>query len=288
MREIIAASALAAIALFGTSCTRGDAPRDGAASRDGTSSMVAIPAGKALLGCNAAVDAECENDEPPGGLVELAAFEIDATEVTVAEYRACVDAGACSAQGLELPSSGKADRPELVWTCNWGKPDRDRHPINCLDWNAAVAFCTWAKKRLPTANEWERTARGTDGRRYPWGNDEPTPEQAVFGQVVGKGGKTAPVGTTPGDVSPFGLFGMAGNILEWCADWHGPYPANDAEPLDNPLGPPQGLQRIQRGGCWAYEAPALRTTARTLSPPSQRLNMVGFRIVVDATPDEIA
>src|SRR5690606_30563693 len=105
--------------------------------------------------------------------------------------------------------------------------------------------------------------------------------------TIGKGGKAAPVGTTPGDISPFGVLDMAGNVLEWCADWYGPYPAEDSTLLDNPAGPPQGAQRIMRGGCWAWEAPGLRTTARTLAPPQQRLNLAGFRIVVDATPEEL-
>ena len=166
--------------------------------------------------------------------------------------------------------------------------DADEQPAIGVEHADAEAYAKWAGGRLPTEAEWEFAARGTDGRRYPWGNEDPKPDQAVFGLTIGKGGKAAPVGSTPGDVSPFGILDMAGNVLEWCADWYAPYPTDGVEPLDNPAGPPQGAQRIMRGGCWAYEAPGLRAASRTLAPPQQRLNLAGFRIVVDATTDEVA
>lgn len=239
-----------------------------------TGKMVRIAAGKALLGCNEAVDAECEDDEKPGAMVELATFEIDVTEVTVAQFRACVDAGGCSAQGLDMPSSGTADEPNLTWTCNWGKPDRSNHPINCISWEAAVAYCKWAKKRLPSAKEWERAARGTDGRRYPWGNDpvKPAPQANLSDKTLldnKPGGwglaefhdgfiSTAPVGSFPAGDSPVGAKDMAGNVWEFVTD------GNET-------------RHEMRGGSWSYFPIALRTSDKAYAPNGRRNGDTGFR-----------
>lgn len=253
------------------------APAMGAAEAPRTPpAMVSVPAGKAMLGCNAAVDAECEDDEKPGGVVELPAFEIDTTEVTVAQYRSCVDAGACSAAGLELPNSGTADEPELAWTCNWGKPDRDDHPINCIGSQAAADYCKWAKKRLPSSQEWERAARGTDGRRYPWGNDavQAKPQANLSDKTLldnQPGGwglnefvdgfvSTAPVGSFPAGDSPDGAKDMAGNVWEFVSD------GNDS-------------RSEMRGGAWSYYPIALRVSDKAYAPHGRRNGDTGFRCV---------
>ncbi|MBL8850012.1 MAG: DUF1501 domain-containing protein [Planctomycetaceae bacterium] len=232
--------------------------------------LVFVPAGEYTRGSDEIAV------ERPTHRVRVRPFWMARTPVTNAMYREF-----CKATGHRATdySNSHLLSPKLT--------DADDQPVIGVDHADAAAYAKWAGGRLPTEAEWEFAARGTDGRRYPWGDADPLPEQAVFAQTVGKGGKTAPVGTTPGDASPFGILDMAGNVLEWCADWYAPYPTDATEPLDNPAGPPSGLQRVQRGGCWAYEAPALRAASRTLAPPNQRLNMVGFRIVVDATPDEL-
>jgi serine/threonine protein kinase len=122
--------------------------------------MVLIPAGEFMMGCNETVDQQCYDHEKPSKEVYLDAFYIDKYEVTVAEYRRCGEAGKCSTQNLTPYDS-----------CNWNKAGRTNHPINCVDWNQAQAYCEWAGKRLPTEAEWEKAARGTDGRVYPWGNE---------------------------------------------------------------------------------------------------------------------
>lgn len=122
--------------------------------------MVHIPAGKFWMGCKSDVDQSCEDDEKPGREVDLDAFRIDTYEVSVADYRQCVEAGACSEQNLTKYES-----------CHWNKSDRADHPINCVDWNQARSYCQWAEKRLPSEAEWEKAARGDDGRTYPWGNE---------------------------------------------------------------------------------------------------------------------
>lgn len=236
--------------------------------------MLAVPAGSAMLGCNEAVDKECEEDEKPGGEVKLAAFEIDETEVTVAQYRACVEAKGCSAEGLDMPSSGEKDEPDLTWTCNWGKADRDQHPINCISWEAAVAYCAWANKRLPTAQEWERAARGTDGRKFPWGNDPVKPkaqanlsDKTLLESAPGRWGlkeyddgfiATAPVGSFPDGDSPVGAKDMAGNVWELVSDT-------------------ERGQHEMRGGSWSYYPIALRCSDRAYAPHGRRNGDTGFR-----------
>jgi formylglycine-generating enzyme required for sulfatase activity len=270
IRELIACFIFVMVALLGgTNMVVAAPPAAGPA-------MLTVPAGKGLIGCNEAVDSECEEDEKPGRVVETAAFEIDVTEVTVAQYRACVDSGTCSAQGLELPSSGTADEPDLAWTCNWGNPDRDRHPINCISWEAAGAFCKWANKRLPTATEWERAARGTDGRRYPWGNEavKPSPQANLSDKTLldsKPGGwglnefvdgfvSTAPVGSFPAGDSPVGAKDMAGNVWELVTD------GNET-------------RHEMRGGAWSYYPIALRVSDKAYAPNGRRNGDTGFRCV---------
>src|SRR5262249_8244601 len=120
--------------------------------------MVFVPAGEFFMGCNEKVDTECWDDEKPGRTVNLPAFAIDKTEVTVAEYKKCVDEGRCT-------------RPDTGSLCTWGKTGREQHPINCVDWNQAKAFCEWAEKRLPTEAEWEYTARAGKTGKYSFGNE---------------------------------------------------------------------------------------------------------------------
>ncbi len=238
------------------------------------SDMITVPSGAAHIGCNEAVDKECEKDEMPGGKVEIAAFEIDVTEVTVAQYAACVVAGACTAQGLLMPSTGTEDQPELVWTCNWQVKGRGQHPINCISFEMAETYCKWAEKRLPSAAEWERAARGTDGRRYPWGNEDVTPSpQANLSDITllnnkpgGWGLKeyndgyisTAPVGSFPAGDSPVGAKDMAGNIWEFVTDGD-----------EN--------RKEMRGGSWSYFPHSLRVSDKAYAQNGRRNGDTGFR-----------
>ena len=119
------------------------------------SATLPVPGGAFTMGCNAAVDQNCEGDENPMRSVTLTAFEIDQTEVTQGRYAACVAAGKCAP-------------PSCAWNC-----DESASPAVCVTWDQAKAYCAWAGRRLPTEAEWELAARGTDGRKYPWGNDEP-------------------------------------------------------------------------------------------------------------------
>ncbi len=237
--------------------------------------MVSVPGGPFLMGCSESVDTECVDYERPGRTVEVGAFSIDKTEVTVAAYARCHSAGQCSSTGLGLPFFDGQDQPEFVEFCNWQKAGRDNHPINCLNWNQALAFCKWAGKRLPSEAEWEKAARGTDGRKYPWGNaaygsggrvanvaDETAKRRypqwtTTAGYDDGFVG-TADVGMFPAGASPSGALDMIGNVFEWTADSF-------------------ELGRAVRGGSWDVGPQGARASSRSWVDPANRNATVGFR-----------
>ncbi|MRG90908.1 formylglycine-generating enzyme family protein [Polyangium spumosum] len=210
-------------------------------------------------------------DEYPPHEVYLSDVWIDRTEVTVARYRRCVAAGHC----LEPPyASGAArfDRPEL--------------PVVMVTWNDAAAFCAWTGGRLPTEAEWERAARGTRGRRYPWGNlwngsivnhgklswDELDPTDGFL--------ELAPVSSFPDGRTPDGFADMAGNVEEWVADYYAPRYQEGS--VMNPRGPTQGEERVLRGGGYVHGRPFLRAASRQHDLPSMRRPWRGFRCARDA------
>jgi formylglycine-generating enzyme required for sulfatase activity len=236
--------------------------------------MVPVPAGAFVMGSS--------GDDGPQHRVTLSAFCLDRTEVTVKSYAACVIAKTCIAPHVEVST-----------LCN--RDDRPDHPVVCVDWSQAAAYCTWRGARLPTEAEWEYAARGSDGRSYPWGNDAPTAKRVnacgsecvAFGKRVlgrdwvamydGDDGwdTTAPVGSFPAGASPFGVLDMAGNVWEWTADWRADY---TAAPATNPHGPATGTARVNRGGGWhGHLAGDIRATARSSDDPALRSNSVGFR-----------
>jgi len=246
--------------------------------------MCAVPAGEFWMGCNESVDDECTAAERPGGNVRLTAYWIDRYEVTVDDYRACVDAGVCSAEGLETPAWAGRERPEWSWACNWGKAGREDHPLNCVDWHQAREYCRFVGKRLPSEAEWEKAARGEDGRKYPWGDagfdsgrkwaniaDETSRAEqpdwtCAAGYDDGYHG-TAPVGSFPAGASPYGLHDMIGNTWEWTASMH------------------RGRKDRMaiRGGGWGIGPAAARASARAGSSPRARNVNGGFRCALSAT-----
>jgi len=241
--------------------------------------MVEVEAGPFHYGCNAEVDSHCERDEKPGGSRQLPAFWIDRFEVTVQDFRACVEAGICSSEGLGMPIS--RGRPDQAWAfaCNWGKAGRDLAPINCVDWQQAERYCRWREKRLPSEVEWEKAARGSDGRVYPWGNERDP--RALVANIADETIKrfqptwkavaeyndgyytTAPVGQFPSGASPSGAQDMSGNVWEWTSDW---YDGSRRE-------------KVLRGGAWNNLPESVRTSFRHRARPESRAPEVGFRCV---------
>ena len=251
--------------ICGTSCgTCGD----GLACHSGTcwspleNGMVRVPSGVFTMGCNSELDNKCRENELPAHEVFVSDFFIDRSEVTVARYRECVDAGSCTAP----------DQPSA--SCTWGREGFDDHPMTCVDWYQAVDYCRFMGKRLPTEAEWEKAARGTDNRVYPWGNDPPTCDRAViFEFESGRGcgtGETMPVcSKSPAGDSPYGACDMLGNVWERVSDWYSEtYYA--VSPADDPTGPLHGPGRVSRGGTITYykRDTYLRNSARNYHIPS--------------------
>ena len=220
------------------------------------------------MGCDPR-DTGCSDAEKPRHEVHVAPFRIMKTEATVGMYKLCVDAGRCEA-------------PNTVGYCNWTKAGRENHPINCVNWFQADAFCRWLGAKLPREAEWELTARGTSGKIYPWGNQRASCDYAVMrDQGVGCGkGSTWPVCSKLRGRSPFGACDLAGNVSEWVADrYSAEYYANSAE--RNPTGPTRGTKRVARGGSWDYGYPrVLRTSNRYSYPFGFGNDDLGFRCVI--------
>jgi len=222
--------------------------------------MIAIPAGSFTMG-----SPDGDDRERPPHPVQVNAFCLDATEVSVADYHACLKAGRCfspAASRWAGPGSYTA-APALDPACNWDSRGRDAHPMNCTPWSFAQEYCDAVGKRLPTEEEWEYAARGPAGVRYPWGAAEPT---AGVCWNLAAGGSCA-VGKSAADRSPFGVMDLGANVAEWTST---PYVSYDG------CWPENGMST--RGGFYAAtSAVDLRGTRRDSTPPATRAPELGFR-----------
>jgi len=218
--------------------------------------MVLIPGGPFLMG-------------PDRRQVHLDAFYIDRTPVTNEQFLRFVETT------RYVPDDDGRSRFLMHLRDAATTRKLMKHPVIFVSWDDARAYAAWAGKRLPTEAEWEKAARGTDGRRYPWGREEPTKIRALFGH---RAGTTAPVGSFPRGASPFGVLDMSGNVQEWCEDTdipefylHGPN-RNPRNPGDR-----ESLTRVVRGGSFIHSAASLRVTSRTSFEPQYRFASGGFR-----------
>ena len=220
--------------------------------------MVFVPAGEFTMGRS--------GFERPPHIVYLDAFWIDKYEVTNALYRRCADIGRC-----QPPSSTKTFTRETYY----GDSRYDNFPVIYVSWDDAIAFCAWAGKRLPTEAEWEKAARGTDGRVYPWGNDW-DPAVSNTRDSTPRPGDTTAVGSYPAGASPYGALDMGGNVWEWVVDWYD-WHDYDSSQLNNPKGPASGIERVVRGGSFFYVAYDARVDVRFAYRPEHLYDGVGFR-----------
>jgi len=248
--------------------------------------MVYVPAGAFTMGSNASQFP----DEKPAHQVVLDSFWIDKTEVTNAMFLQFVNATGYVTELEKQNISWLYDGSNWysVAGAGWRNPfgmnstidDRMDHPVIQVTWNDAVAYCNWAGRRLPTEAEWEKAARGTDGNDYPWGNAAPSSDLANYGNHVGD---TVPVGSYPGNASPYGALDMAGNVYEWVADWYS-NTYYSVSPSSNPHGPTSGSHRVLRGGSWQLDSYRLHTYEREVSLPNYGNSNLGVRCAQDANP----
>jgi len=248
--------------------------------------MLLVPGGSFTMG----TDSGGQEDEHPAHTVTLAPFFLDRTEVTNADWDACVDAKVCRPKSTAV----RSEHPDF---------NGPNQPVSGVSWDDARAYCAWRGKRLPREAEFEKAARDSDDRRYAWGNDPPTHDKTVFASA-----KTEDVGAHPAGRGPFGHDDLAGNVWEWQEDEYDPYayrratapegkPATCAEITtaqdelrrggkqgftgSNPI--PDECEHSIRGGAYNYDADGLRATNRVHHPGRYRIPMLGLRCAMGTT-----
>ena len=261
--------------------------------------MVLIPAGEFLMGSS---EGEGAFDEHPQHKVYLDAFYIDKYEVTNVQFKKFVEAtgyvtdaerkgygevwnpGETSPYQRLYIFDGVTWRRPNAWIGNQRHPKAwenqnivGNHPVVQVSWNDAQAYATWLGKRLPTEAEWEKTARGIDGRKYPWGNVFNLDIEGVTLHANIAGNNLMSIDSFPTGISPYGVYNLIGNVEEWTADWYvADYYIHSLR--NNPKGPDNGITRVLRGGSWRHQkSHHVLNAYREFQIPDYSSNFVGFR-----------
>ncbi len=243
--------------------------------------MVLIPEGIFTMGYNIDnINEWGDTDEEPVHKVFLKSYYIDRLEVSAYQFSNFLNNHLKKASiyfqtgmGVTIEKVGGLYSPRIKL---------NNYPANRVSWYGADAYCRWVNKRLPTEAEWEKSARGTDGRIFPWGNEFPTNKRVTFRRKFNKMGFKAleMVDSMPNGRSPYGVHHMAGNVWEWVSDWYEDI-YYERSPFANPKGPKLGVSKVLRGGNWYYKAYYMRATYRFNEKPDVFKNWQGFRCAKD-------
>lgn len=245
-----------------------------------------IPAGKTIIGAD-----DGDENERPAHYDNVDDYLISTLEITAEFYGECVKTGTCEpTDSVFWEGMGSIEKNKWSAFCTFGKPGKEKHPMNCVNWYQASTYCAWRRMRLPTEKEWEYSVRGKNGRLYPWGSDPPGPAllnacgnecvdqlfkmapEAWSRMYDGNDGwpLTAPVGSISGDQSPEGVFDLGGNVAEWVADSYRDCYRKDCQSDD--------ALRTVKGATWATgEISIVRGASRSGRPPTRKTPLIGFR-----------
>jgi formylglycine-generating enzyme required for sulfatase activity len=240
-----------------------DLPKD-VEGRDG-SRLLLVPGGFFWMGSRSK---KMKKDERPYRLVYLDSYYVDELPVTNAQYSTFI--------------TDKRVRKPKGFTHRKSEPDWAALPVTGVTWDDASAYAKWATRRLPTEAEWEKAARGVDGRTWPWGETTPEKFETQVAHLGDERSATIAVGSFPANISPYGCRDMAGNVWEWCQDQYDQY-YYARSPSRNPMCTDGDHRyRVLRGGACTYDAFTARSAYRGWNQPSMRSAVYGFRCVADA------
>jgi eukaryotic-like serine/threonine-protein kinase len=263
--------------------------------------MVNVPGGEFLMGAKVS-EKRATDEERPLHIVLVDNFWIDRTEVSNAMFATFIEESGYQTDaekagwGYVWTKDGRTEAAGADWMHPQGQDSSldglEEYPVMLVSWNDATAYCTWVGRRLPSEAEWEKAARGIDGRFYPWGeefdssfanvdDEEVFDEYMVDCSASGCDGyaKSSPVGSFEAGASPYGVLDMAGNLWEWTADYYERFYYTKAS-SNNPQGPAEGDRHVLRGGSWLNSDYDISTTYRAGNIPDYRSDKLGFRCVV--------
>ena len=251
-----------------------------------------------MMGSDKSKDTDARDNEQPQHMVFVSEFDIGKYSITVAQFAAFVNASGYKTIAEQTSRAGIFD--SKTWKeekdVNWQHPygptsdvsQKQNHPVTCVTWDDALAFCDWLSQangqviELPSEAQWEKAARGLDRRIFPWGNDQPDDMRCNFNMAVKD--TTPVVHYSPSGDSPYSACDMAGNVWEWCHDWYDEkaYENRAVSQVKNPTGPISGTSRVVRGGSWNDPHDGVRTAFRYGAAATVCNQVLGFRVVVSS------